>query len=511
MQSPIVSSPSTFATKSNYRGLSSGVGRRSAVRSTRTPLRSRSSPAKRPTYTPTEAVLPLDLKASVPSAPTPYLSSKLAKYGQLQNSRPNFSQNTDVPMYSRSVRTTFSPFRSITPLRADSPSDFGSESPYRSSSPVSFERRASIGRRRIRPPRVVSSKRRVGNYYNRLLSKRGVSGKVGKYWPYIDVEDIADENISDLVSDCEYQDDTGSSYNYAVKLGDMGNYDTYDVTSEPLGLVYDTYSNELDYDIPDDYVPFKPRTRVVSPERDYSELSVLPYLPARDCTKTSVADDISFNAVVAQSAARARRALENVNWDSYDSAGLVLSVEGEYIPPQDETPVGFRYISRPIMLKVPALQRVRATDSDNSFTRYMTDLRKFRDEIRIRLEEGYRSLCNDSKSYYTPPSQPISSAISSSYTPYVSKYRPKHTYHSSLLEDEGNKYGHSLEFYPTTTSSYRRTPSAITSTRSVLHRDDTLPQARSGAISIFDSKSGSDSKIGTLARIEIKVQVYHNP
>lgn len=412
------------------------------------------------------------------------------------------------PMYSRQVRTSFSPFRDVTPLRAESPFGVGSESSYRASSPVTYETRTTLAKKRYKPPRVFSSKRRVGNYYNRLLAKRGAGGKVGKYWPYIDVEDIDCENISDLVSDTDVSplDDTGN-YDYVVKVGDIGTYDTYgSLSGEPLCIAYETGSYEPDNDIPDEYVPFRPRPRVVSPERDYSDLSVLPYLPTRDPLKTSVEDDISFNAVVAQSAARARRALENVNWDSYDSAGLVLSVEGEYIPPQEETPIGFRYISRPIMLKVPAAQRVRSTDSDNSFTRYMTDLRKFRDEIRLRLEDGYRTLCRDSKSHYTPPALP---STTSTYKPYISKYRPTHTYHRNLLEDEDNKYGHSIELYtPPPTTSYRRTPalltSASTNTRSTFHSDD-IPQTRSGAVRLFDTKVGADSNIGTLARIEIKV------
>lgn len=409
-------------------------------------------------------------------------------------------------MYSRQVRTSSSPFRSITPLRAGSPFEFesfDSDSPYRPSSPITAEARTTVtvGRKRYKPPRVLSSKRRTGNYYNRLLAKKGNSGKVGRYWPYIDVEDIENENISDLISDTEYdlEDDPGK-YNYVVKLGDVGTYDTYDSESgEPLNYLY-----EGDFDIPDKYVPFKPKARVTSPERDYSELSVLPYLPTRDPTKNSVEDDLSFNAVVAQSAARARRALENVNWDAYDSAGLVLSVEGEYIAPQDETPIAFRYISRPIMLKVPAAQRVSYKDSDNAFTRYMTDLRKFRDGIRLRLEEGYRTLCKDSKSYHTATALPQSTTVSSSYTPYISKYRPRQTHYRSLVEDEDSKYGHSLELYPSP-SSYRRTPSTAVSTRPIRHIEDTLPQASAGAIKLFDSKLEADSKLGTLARIEIKV------
>ncbi|WAR11626.1 hypothetical protein MAR_025806 [Mya arenaria] len=228
-------------------------------------------------------------------------------------------------------------------------------------------------------------------------------------------------------------------YNYVFDTGDGSR----SYTVEPLSLAYD---NE-DTDIPDEYVPFKPRYREPSPDRDYSQMSVLPYIPKRDPTKNSLQDDLNFNALVAQSASRARKALENINWANYDSAGLVLSVEGEYIPPEQNTALGFRYVSRPIMLKVPAAQRVSYKDSDNAFTKYMTDLRKFRDEIRQRLEEGYSTLNKHSATHYETP------AIDYSSTPsYTSSYsRPTRSYRRYVTSgDDESKFGHSLELYPVT-------------------------------------------------------------
>lgn len=345
-------------------------------------------------------------------------------------------------------------------------------------------------KKRPKPPRILASKRRVGNYYERLLAKKSRGGKVGKYWPYIDVEDIDKENLGDVLSDTE-QDTVGHAsggvrYDYVITSGDDGYSERY----EPVTY---SYSCEPDSDIPDEYVPFRPRARVLSPERDYSKMSILPYIPKRDPTKTSVEDDISFNAVVAASATRARKALENVNWDEYDSAGLILSVEGEYTPPAEDTPLGFRYISRPIMLKIPANQRVCVADSDNVFTKYMTDLQRFREGIRARLEEGYKAVSRETASCVSPT---LPAITSSSYTSMYN--RPIRTpYRSRLTEDTGYKYGHSLELYPLSSGS---------KSRSLMPYDD---YKQSGAIKLFDSKSDKYERLGTLARVEIKVCIIY--
>lgn len=413
--------------------------------------------------------------------------------------------------------------RDISPFRLESP--FRSDSPYREMSP-SLETTSRLVKKRLKPPRVIANKRRVGNYYDRLLSKRAKGGgKQCKYWPYINVEDIENESLADVLSDTEPDPnisyETGYEYvitgdgessahaplTYSSSVHVPLSYSSDDLvpvtyssdefaptTYSSNELVPLTYSSsyEPESDIPDEYVPFRPKPRQVSPERDYSQLSVIPYLPARDPTKNTVEDDISFNAVVAASAARARRALENINWDDYDSAGLVLSVEGEYKPPEEDTPYGFRYVSRPIMLKVPASQRVRAADSDNAFTKYMTDLQKFREGIRARLEDGYKAISRETASCVAP-TLPAVTSYSSSYTP--SYNRPiSRSYRTRLTEDAGYKHGHSLELYPLTSGSRSR---YLTSS------DDTSPQ--SSALKLYDSKTDKYSKLGTLARVEIKV------
>ncbi|XP_052230982.1 uncharacterized protein LOC127844621 isoform X3 [Dreissena polymorpha] len=467
------------------RDTSQGASRRSALRTSRKAPRSQSVPAPLTSPSTTSAnLIPYGLTASPPPKPSPYLN-----YAKSLQTNRELRNHTYEPLYSSRVRTTILPLRALSPYRSESPyrsdSPIESDSVYRSS-PSRFESKSRLSKRR-KPPRVLASKKRVGNYYNRLLSKRASSGKEGKYWPYIDVEDIDTESIGDLVDD---DGNTGqvSEYNYASPVhtpysyvieGEDGRTRTY--TYEPLPL------SDYDIDIPDEYVPFKPKPREVSPETDYSQMSVVPYLPKRDPAKNTSQDFINFNAVVTQSALRARKALENVNWDKYDSAGLVLSVEGEYIPPEQNAALGFRYVSRPIMLKVPAAQRVRASDSDNAFTKYMTDLRKFRDEVRNRLEEGYSTLNRHSAVKYEVPQ------MSSSYTPsYTSTYR--RPYLSSSRQVDATKdvspFEHRLELYP------------LSSTRSSSH--SRTRDADTSVLKLYDAKHDKDSKLGTLARVEIK-------
>lgn len=472
-------------------GVTGYTRRRSTTRGSKPP-RSQSVPPKRPTYTTTTTILPLDLKASDPPKPSAYLN-----YSKTLDNIKQLRGGTYDPMYSDTVRTTFSPvrdyspFRSESPFRSDSPyrsvSPYRDISPYRDLSPSPLETRSRLVKKRHKPPRVLASKRKVGNYYDRLLSRKSRGGKEGKYWPYIDVEDIDKESLGDIISDTEPDSagntNAGYRYDYVITGGDEG---------ESYAPVTYSYNYEPEEDIPDEYVPFRPRTRVImTPERDYSKMSIIPYLPARDPTKNTVQDDISFNAVVAASAARARRALENINWNEYDSAGLVLSVEGEYTPPAEDSSLAFRYVSRPIMLKVPASQRVRASDSDNAFTKYMTDLQKFREGIRARLEDGYKAISRETASCIAPT---LPAITSSSYTSMYNRPIRK-PYRSRLTEDAGYKYGHSLELYPLSRGS---------SSRSLMPSDDIT----SGALKLYDSKNDKYSRLGTLARVEIKVYTY---
>lgn len=464
--------------------------RRSMSRRSRVPPRSNSVPPKRPTYTTTTTVLPLDLKASEPPKPSQYI-----KYSQALDNIKAIRSGQYEPMYSDRVRLGYSPLRDLSPYRTESP--FRSESrnrsisPYRSFSPSPMETTSRLVKKRQKPPRVLASKRRVGNYYDKLLAKRAKGGKQGKYWPYIDVEDIDKESLGDVLSDTEIDStgDAGYRYDYVIKSSDGD-----DDLGDSYAPVTYSYNYEPDTDIPDEYVPFRPKARYHSPERDYSQMSVLPYLPRRDPSKNTVEDDIAFNAVVAASAARARKALENINWKEYDSAGLVLSVEGEYIPPSQDTPLGFRYVSRPIMLKVPASQRVRVSDSDNAFTKYMTDLQKFREGIRERLEDGYKAVSRETLTCISPKLPAItSSSYTSTYTRPIT--RP---YHTRLTEEAGYRHGHSLELYPLSSETRSRS-------LALPPADDLFPH--SGALKLYDAKNEKYERLGTLARVQIKVYV----
>lgn len=380
--------------------------------------------------------------------------------------------------------------RSVSPYR----------SPSRDSSPLPVEA-SSLSRRATRPvrkrprPRVLASKRKVGNYYDRLLSRRATqpSGAEGKYWPYIDVEDIENTYTGDLFSDTESLASGADTYIIESKsnLNDFQPSYSY------------TYDDDTE-DIPNEYVPFRPKIRSISPERDYSKLSVVPYLPKRDPSKNSVADDIAFNAIVAASAERARKALERTNWGDYDQAGLVLSVEGEYKAPSSDIPLGFRYISRPITLKEPISRVVSAYDSDNSFTKYMKDLQSFREGIRSRLEEGYRALSTSYKSYMPAITASHTASVSSSHVPavratvrgaeaaYIPPIKP---YHTRLREQEGYKYSHSLELYPVSSRS---------SALSLPSSAEAIPETH--AIRLYDSSYEPSTKMSTLDKIQIKVR-----
>lgn len=439
------------------------------------------------TYKTTTTVLPLDLSSDSQS---PFLTQA----NRLHTNK-SLREGSYQPLYSRAVRTSVSPERFPSHLRSLSRSVSPYRSPSRDSSPLPVEF-SSLSHRTTRPfrkrnrPRVVSSKRKLGNYYDRLLSRRATqpAGAEAKYWPYIDVEDIEDTYTGDLIDDTESYRGVGDTYSRggADSYGQEGG-DTYiiDTKGYPDDSYYCNYEGDSD-DIPNfEYVPFRPKIRAVSPERDYAKLSVVPYLPKRDPTKTTVADDIAFNAIVAASAERARKALERVNWDDYDQAGLVLSVEGEYKAPSSDIPLGFRYVSRPLTLKEPISRIVSAYDSDNSFTKYMKDLQSFREGIRTRLEEGYRALDTTYKSYVP--------AITKTETEYKPRVKP---YHKRLREQEGYKYGHSLELYPVTS---RESTLSLPSSR------EAIPESHS--IRLYDSGHDPSSKLSTFDKVQIKVCV----
>ena len=380
-----------------------------------------------------------------------------------------------------------------------------------------INRTARSVRKRPRP-RVLASKRRLGNYYDRLLNRRAAqpSGAEGKYWPYIDVDDIENTYTGDLFSDTESLSGGTDTYRiqntgspdyespgdtYLIRSTGSPNYespaDTYLIQSKGNPNYESPYTYEEDSEnIPFEYVPYRPKIRAVSPERDYSKLSVAPYMPKRDPSKSSVADDIAFNAIVAASAERARKALERVNWGDYDEAGIVLSVEGEYKAPSSDIPLGFRYVSRPLTLKEPISRIVSAYDSDNAFTKYMKDLQSFREGIRTRLEEGYRALDSTYKLHV-----PAITAVTDHATDYKPLMKP---YHKRLRETEGYKYGHSLELYPVTS---RGSALSLPSSR------EAIPDSH--AIRLYDSNYDPSAKLSTFDKVQIKVCVgnyaYNQP
>ncbi|KAL5021777.1 hypothetical protein ScPMuIL_000932 [Solemya velum] len=253
-----------------------------------------------------------------------------------------------------------------------------------------------------------------GGYFERLLNKR--SRKLGRRqprnWPYYDVESIASSDLDDVLSD------TGSveeyDYDYPINRDTLGVNEPliFDVTPRPEDdYLGDTYyiDNDSLPSTPAEYVPFRPRVRFspidsLNGSADYEstlsrlpDLSTVPYIPHTYSSdnKSTVADDIMFNSIVAAAAARTRNALHNVDLSDYDRASLVFSVEGEYNEPDSGVPYGFHYISRPLPIKGPMLEgygSYSVSASDSAFDKYMNDMQDFRSQIRNRLEEGYRSL-----------------------------------------------------------------------------------------------------------------------
>ena len=462
--------------------------------------------------------MPLDL--SSPDYQSPYLTQ-----ADKLHTNKSIREGSYQPLYSQSVRTSFSPERQTSHFRSLS----RSVSPYRSlsrdSSPLPIEtsslgnNRMPSARKRTRP-RVLASKRRLGNYYDRLLSRRATqpTGAEGKYWPYIDVDDIENTYTGDLLSDTESAAEGGDSYiiqskgssdydsPYTYETSSPHTYETssphtYSTSSPHTYATSSPYTYETPYTYDDEdsenipsfeYVPYRPKIRALSPERDYSKLSIAPYMPKRDPSKTSVSDDIAFNAIVAASAERARKALERVNWGNYDEAGLVLSVEGEYKPPSSDVPLGFRYVSRPLTLKEPISRIVSVYDSDNAFTKYLKDSQHFREGVRSRLEEGYKALDSTYKSY-VPAITSVSDHTAAYKSPVLSPYRKR------LRETEGYNYGHSLELYPVTSRA---------STLSLPSSREAIPDSH--AIRLYDSTHDPSAKLSTFDKVQIKVCVGKN-
>lgn len=366
----------------------------------------------------------------------------------------------------------------------------------------------------------TGSRRKVGKYYKRLMQRR--AARPGSN-PYMDVESIESDDVGDVVSNGEYNDD---DY-YQTEVTDTGYGDYYLVDKERSPS-------------PVEYVPFGPRNRINFESGEYDchvpslpDLAMSPYIPEKEKNITSgssrITDDLLFHSIVARTAAKAREALQNVNLDEYDNASLVISVEGEYKDPVRGENMGFHYIARPLTLKGPMLAgpaTYASTASDSAFSRYMDDMRSFREQIRNRLETGYKTL-SEVTSKYPSHSYPIIASSHRGYSRALSPPRstsqiPSHTAlthtHSSesmpisnlrrRLEEIENRYkkmgygkrldefsGDSLVVYPI---SEKGSIAAITA-----------PEKLPGHTKTVDLYQASvrGSELSTLEKINIKVKV----
>lgn len=256
-------------------------------------------------------------------------------------------------------------------------------------------------------------KRKIRTVYRRMPRRTVRASKNVKYYPYLDTESVVSDDVGTING--EYMDDDDYQSTYCSEVGDGGDYYYVDKERSPSPL---------------EYVPFAPRHKINLDDDEYkcqvpsvAEMAVSHFVPPKkdpdfDPDKSRIKNDLVFHDVVSQTASKARDALKNVNLDEYDSASLVISVEGEYKDPVKGENMGFQYIARPLALKGPMLAGpavYASTASDSAFNRYMDDMRSFRAQIRHRLETGYKTLSNVS-SNYRDHSYPILASSHRSYS-----------------------------------------------------------------------------------------------
>ncbi|KAK3085341.1 hypothetical protein FSP39_001795 [Pinctada imbricata] len=276
------------------------------------------------------------------------------------------------------------------------PSSSSILSPYESPRSTPERDLGAYGRRKKH--KVLGSKIRVRGFSRKYPDKR--SRRPPEL--YLDAESSLSDGAEEYGSDDDYQE-------YANDEDD----DVYSSNSEYTPYYYTRERSPS----PSDYVPFTPRRMLTyeDPEDDVGygsklgslpDLSVQPYYSRRsEPGDEGVADDILFHNVVAQTAAKARAALRDVNLDDYESASIVLSVEGEMKDPRKGgEALGFQYISRPIPLKGPMLaygpgSYAATSGTDSAFDKYFSEMRSFREQVRQRLESGYQALRDASTTY----------------------------------------------------------------------------------------------------------------
>ncbi|XP_022286320.2 uncharacterized protein LOC111099194 isoform X6 [Crassostrea virginica] len=353
-------------------------------------------------------------------------------------------------------------------------------SPYQSPRATPDREFGDDGRGRSRKP-----KHRFGKHFSKLLQQR-------KRPPGVNYR-------SDL--DSEAASDDLSDYDYETRYEDQDTDDT------PGECYYITRNRSPTPE--EEYVPFAPRRRVTY-EDDYegdeyqskvpavsSDLIIKPYTAPRstEVQRSGITNDLLYHKVVAETAARARKLLAETDLDEYENASLVLSVEGEYKDPEHGE-LGFQYISRPLPLKGPMLATGPGTyavsvGTDSAFEKYFKDMRSFREEIRMRLESGYRALSDASRSYRSLPSSTYRSYRALPSTESYSHSYPSVSYRKRLEEDGSEDQ---LVIYPLSQRS--RGVSPVSTLR------DESPD-RSKTVAVFESP-GEEMRISTLDKIKIK-------
>nr|XP_034299082.1 uncharacterized protein LOC105341623 isoform X4 [Crassostrea gigas] len=353
-------------------------------------------------------------------------------------------------------------------------------SPYQSPRATPDREFGDDGRGRSRKPR-----HRIGKHFSKLLDLRKKPPGGQSYR-----SDLDSEAASDDYSDYDYEN----------------RYEDQDADA-PGECFYITRNRSPSPE--EEYVPFAPRRRVTyeddNDEDEYrskvpnisSDFTITPYTASKstEVQRSGVTNDLLYHNVVAETAARARKLLAETDLDEYENASLVLSVEGEYKDPE-RGELGFQYISRPLQLKGPMLATgpgtyAVAVGTDSAFEKYFKDMRSFREEIRTRLDSGYRALKDASRSYRSLPS----STYSSTYRALPSTESYSHSYPSvsyrKRLEDGSEDQ---LVIYPLSERSRGASPVSTV-------RDESPDRFKT--VAVFESP-GEEMRISTLDKIKIK-------
>jgi hypothetical protein len=338
------------------------------------------------------------------------------------------------------------------------------------------------GRGRSRKPKL-----RSGKHFSRLLQLRKRPPGIQNYRSGLDSE-AASEDQSDYEYDSRYEDQ--------------------DENGETPRECFYIVQNRRSPSPEEEYVPFAPRRRVVLDDDEgdgykskvpeiSSEFSITPYSAPKstDVQQSAVTKDLLFHKVVADTASRARKLLTETSLEDYDTASLVLSVEGEYTDPE-RGDLGFQYISRPLPLKGPMLATGPGTyavsvGTDSAFEKYFKDMRSFREEIRSRLDCGYRALNDATRNYRSLYSSLKALPSTESYSRSYQKSYPSVSYRKRLEDGSEDQ----LVIYPLNQRSRGASPVTMT-------RDESPDRART--VAVFES-AGEDSRISTLDKIKIKV------